>query len=199
MTDSAAVDWLGVGPLSSGRITLRPFTVDDVAALATVIDNPERFRWTAGTPTDEASARAWIDAAQANSTRIAFAVVDNLEERVVGSTSYYDVDPANLTVAIGYTFYGESAQGTAINPTAKYLLMQHAFEDCGAVRIVWHTHESNAQSRAAIAKLGATFEGLLRKHRRFGDGWRTTAQYAMTDEDWPAIKVQLAERIAAFD
>lgn len=52
--------------------------------------------------------------------------------------------------------------------------------------MVWHTHEDNAQSRAAIAKLGATFEGLLRKHRRFGDGWRTTAQYAMTDDDWPA-------------
>ena len=88
-------------------------------------------------------------------------------------------------------------QGTAVNPTAKYLLMKHAFEDCGAVRLVWHTHELNAQSRAAITKLGATFEGLLRKHRRFGDGWRTTAQFAMTDDDWSAAKATLLQRIQA--
>ena len=70
--------------------------------------------------------------------------------------------------------------------------------------MVWHTHESNAQSRAAIAKLGATFEGLLRKHRRFGasgatgdvTGWRTTAQYAMTDDDWPAARANLLERMS---
>lgn len=191
-----AESWLGSGPLSTGRVTLRALVSDDASELAEVIDDPDRFRWTAGTPTDVASARAWIDAAQTSPTRIAFAVIDNENGRIVGSTSYYDIDVPNLSVAIGYTFYGEAAQGTAINPTSKYLLMQHAFEDCGAVRIVWHTHESNAQSRAAIAKLGATFEGLLRKHRRFGDGWRTTAQYAMTDDDWPAVKAQLAQRIA---
>ena len=61
---------------------------------------------------------------------------------LVGSTSYYDIDHANLSVAIGYTFYAEKAQGTAVNPTAKYVLLHHAFDDCGAVRVVWHTHET---------------------------------------------------------
>lgn len=190
-------DWLGTDPMTAGRVTLRPLTVDDVDALTAVVGDPERFRWFPGIPTDIAAARAYIAAALADpSSRVAFGVIDDVDGRLVGSTSYYEIDPANLSVAIGYTFYTEDAQGTVINPTAKYLLLQHAFEDCGAVRVVWHTHESNAQSRAAIAKLGATFEGLLRKHRRFGGGWRTTAQYAMTDDDWPSAKAILLERMS---
>ncbi|GAA3706475.1 GNAT family N-acetyltransferase [Gordonia hankookensis] len=188
--------WLGTGPLSMGRVTLRPFTFDDVDALAEVVGNPEDYRWTT-VPTDPGSARSWIESALADpSRRVAYAVVDNADGRLIGSTSYYDIDADNLTTAIGYTFYAESAQGTVINPTAKFLLMRHAFEECGAVRLVWHTHENNARSRAAIAKLGATFEGSLRKHRRFADGWRTTAQYALVDDDWPAAKQVLLERIS---
>ncbi len=189
--------WLGTGVLSTERITLRPFTSDDAPELAGVVDDPERFRWAPGVPSDPESSRTWIAAALADpSSRVAYAVVDNAHGRIVGSTSYYDIDPANCAAAIGYTFYAESAQGADINPTAKFLLMRHAFEECGAVRLVWHTHERNAQSRAAIAKLGANFEGLLRKHRRFGDGWRTTALYAMTDDEWPAAKERLLERIS---
>ncbi|RPA12473.1 GNAT family N-acetyltransferase [Gordonia sp. OPL2] len=189
--------WLGTGALSAERITLRPFTSDDASELAGVVGDPERFRWAPGVPSDPESSRTWIASALADpSSRVAYAVVDNALDRIVGSTSYYDIDPTNRSAAIGYTFYAESAQGTDINPTAKFLLMRHAFEECGAVRLVWHTHERNAQSRAAIAKLGANFEGLLRKHRRFGDGWRTTALYAMTDDDWPAAKERLLERIS---
>ncbi|MGV9709587.1 GNAT family N-acetyltransferase [Gordonia sp. NPDC003424] len=190
--------WLGTGPLVGDRVTLRPLTFDDVEPLSRVVGDPHRFRWSPGIPVDDASARAYITAALDDvERRVAFAVVDNTDGSVVGSTSFYDIDHTNLGVAIGYTFYTEGVQGTAVNPTAKFLLLQHAFENCGAVRVVWHTHENNTQSRAAIAKLGATFEGLLRKHRRFGDGWRTTAQYSMTDDDWPAAKAVLLERISS--
>lgn len=189
--------WLGDDPLVGDRVTLRPLTPDDAPDLAAVVTDPSRFRWVPGVPTDDESARAWITAARNDPDhRVAFAVIDNNDGRLVGTTSYYDIDPANLAVAIGYTFYGEDVQGTAVNPTAKYLLLRHAFEECGAVRVVWHTHELNTQSRGAILKLGATFEGLLRKHRRFGDGWRTTAQYAMTDDDWPAAKPALFKRLS---
>lgn len=189
--------WLGTETLSTERVTLRPLMFDDVDALAQVVTNPEAYRWTT-VPTDTDSALSWIESALADpSRRVAYAVVDNTDGRLVGSTSFYDIDADNLTTAIGYTFYAEDAQGTAINPTAKFLLMRHAFEECGAVRLVWHTHEKNAQSRAAIAKLGATFEGLLRKHRRFAGGWRTTAQYALVDDDWPAAKQVLLERISS--
>lgn len=189
--------WLGTGELATDRITLRPLRLDDVEQLANVVDDAEPYRWTSGVPTDTESARQWIEKALADPEhRVAYVVVDNSTGSVLGSTSFYEIDAANLSTSIGYTFYAVDAQGTTVNPTAKYLLLKHAFEDCGAVRVVWHTHESNAQSRAAIAKLGATFEGLLRKHRRFGDGWRTTAQYAMTDDEWPAAREVLLERMA---
>lgn len=191
--------WLGIAELSTDRITLRPITVDDTEALAGLIDDPEPYRWTSGVPTDIESARNWIGKALADPEhRVAYVVVDNANGRILGSTSFYEIDAANLSTAIGYTYYATDVQGTTVNPTAKYLLLRHAFEDCGAVRVVWHTHESNARSRAAIAKLGATFEGLLRKHRRHPagvSGWRTTAQYAMTDDDWPAARAALLARM----
>lgn len=190
--------WLGRGPLVGERVTLRAFTLDDATELATVVGDPARFRWSPNVPVDLPSARRYVETALADpESRVAFAVVDNLDGRVVGSTSFYEIDPANLSVCIGYTFYADDVQGTVVNPTAKYLLMRHAFEECGAVRITWHTHELNARSRAAIEKLGARFEGLLRKHRRFGDGWRTTALYAMTDDEWPAAKEALLQRMSA--
>lgn len=190
--------WLGTTPLIGDRVTLRPFTIDDAAALAAVVGSPERFRWSPGIPTSTDEAADWISVALADPEhRVAYAVVDTINGRLVGSTSFYDIDPTSLSTAIGYTFYAEDVQGTAVNPTAKYLLMRHAFERCGAVRLVWHTHENNTQSRAAITKLGATYEGLLRKHRRFGAGWRTTAQYAMVDDDWPDAKALLLSRISS--
>lgn len=189
--------WLGTGPLVGDRVTLRALEPDDAPAMAQVAGDPDRFRWFPAIPTDVDSATEWIRVSRAAPEhRVAYAVIDNTDGRLVGSTSFYDIDAANLACAIGYTFYSEHVQGTAVNPTAKYLLMNHAFDECGAVRLVWHTHERNAQSRAAITKLGASFEGLLRKHRRFGDGWRTTAQYSMTDDDWPMARLRLAERLS---
>lgn len=188
--------WLGAPTLEYGSVRLRPLEMADAQALGSVVGDPALFKWAPGVPTDVDSAQAFTsDAldARAAGTRTAFAVLDG--DRLVGSTSYYDIDRANMATAIGYTFYTDSVQGTMVNPSSKYLLLQHAFEDCGAVRVVWHTHEDNAQSRAAIAKLGAQFEGLLRKHRRFGDGWRTTAQYAVTDDDWPEVKANLLDRL----
>ncbi|WP_439030766.1 GNAT family N-acetyltransferase [Gordonia terrae] len=190
--------WLGTGPLVGGRVTLRPLTVGDIDDLARVVGDPGRFHWVPGIPIDTDSARRFVDAALADlESRVAFAVIDNTDGTLIGSTSFYEIDETNRSACIGYTFYSERAQGTAVNPTAKYLLMRHAFEECGAVRLAWHTHERNEQSRAAITKLGASFEGLLRKHRRFGDGWRTTALYAMTDDDWPSAKETLLQRLSS--
>lgn len=189
------MSWLGAPTLVGDAVTLRPLASDDAAALSVVAGDPARFAWTS-VPRNLAVATAFVTTAARDPARQAFAVIDNADDSLVGSTSYYDIDEANRSVAIGYTFYAESVQGTRVNPTSKFLLLRHAFEECGAVRVVWHTHENNAQSRAAISKLGAQFEGLLRKHRRFGDGWRTTAQYAMVDDDWPAAKAVLLARMS---
>lgn len=188
------MSWLGGPTLTVAGITLRPLGFDDVPELANLVGNPEAFKWSPGIPLTVADAEAYVEAANGDDTRQAFAVVD-AGGALVGSTSYYEIEERYLSAAIGYTFYTESAQGTVINPASKYLLLHHAFDTCGAVRMAWHTHENNERSRAAIAKLGASFEGLIRKHRRFGDGWRTTAQYSMIDDDWPAARDRLLTRI----
>lgn len=191
----AAWHWLGTPVLGRAGITLRPLRITDAKALAAVAaDAPERYRWVPAAPTDLASAIGFITAAHDDPRREAFAVLDE-QGALVGTTSFYDVDHDTLSLAIGYTFYAPRAQGTVVNPAAKLMLLDYAFTQAGAERVVWHTHEDNAQSRAAIAKLGATFEGLLRKHRRFGDGWRTTAQYAMTVDDWDHAREPLAGRV----
>ena len=79
-------------------------------------------------------------------------------------------------------------------------MLSHAFDTLGAVRVVWHTDAYNTRSQAAIERLGAVREGVLRKHRmRFDGSWRDTVQYAMTDEDWPAARTALAARLTAAD
>lgn len=187
--------WLSVPTLTGTRVTLRPLVLTDAADLAAAVDTREAFRWTT-VPADEAGAGDAIQTALDTPDRVAFAVIDHESDRIVGTTSYYDINPGNRALAIGYTWYSAVVQGTEVNPDAKLLLLQRAFEDLGAVRVVWHTDERNSQSRAGIAKLGATFEGLLRKHRPLPDGsWRTTAQFAMTDDDWPAAKVKLEQRV----
>lgn len=188
------MSWLGSPTLIAERVTLRPFVIDDAAQLGAVVTDVAPYRWTS-VPVGTEASEAYIRTAFDDPSRQAFAVVDNDSNQIVGSTSYYDIDETHCSLAVGYTFYGTSVQGTTVNPTSKFLLLKHAFEDCGAVRVVWHTHAENAQSRAAIAKLGAEFEGLLRKQKRFGDSWRTTAQYAMIDDDWPAAKARLEQRM----
>lgn len=200
------MSWFTAPVLTGVRVTLRPLALSDAPELAGAVDHPDAYRWTA-VPTDADSAVRYIQTALDTPDRVAFAVIDRDSERIVGSTSYYDIDPASWTLAIGHTWYSTAVQGTAVNPDAKLLLLHRAFEQLGAVRVVWHTDERNAQSRAGIAKLGATFEGLLRKHRPLPGPteetatgprpslWRTTAQYAMTDEDWPPAKKALEQRV----
>ncbi|ALG86396.1 GNAT family N-acetyltransferase [Gordonia phthalatica] len=193
--DTDAQNWLGTPTLVSGPITLRPLELSDAEDLGKVASDADLYRWTSGVPHDTASAIAWIRSALTNPHRIPFAVID-ADGTLVGTTSFYDVDAANQTLAVGYTFYSPAAMGTAVNPAAKLALCEYAFTVADAVRVVWHTHEENAQSRAAITKLGAVEEGLLRKHRRFRGGWRTTAQFAIVDDDWPASRELLQARVA---
>ena len=115
-----------------------------------------------------------------------------------GTSSYYDIVPAVRTIAIGHTWLGRRWWRTGHNTESKLLMLTHAFDTLGAARVVWHTDIHNARSQAAIARLGATREGELRKHRIRRDGsWRTTVQYSMTDDDWPAARERLADRLAS--
>lgn len=137
---------------------------------------------------------AWIDAAlamQASGNAMAFAVRD-ASGRVVGSTRYYDLLPATPRLQIGYTWYAKSVQRTGLNSEAKLLLLAHAFETLGCVSVGLQTSARNVASRAAIARLGASLEGITRQHLRHRDGsLRDTANYSIIDSEWPTVKAAL--------
>ncbi|MDZ4370564.1 MAG: GNAT family protein, partial [Phenylobacterium sp.] len=136
--------------------------------------------------------------AMRSGTRIAYAVRRRLDGAVVGTTSLYEINPAYRRCEIGSTFYRPEARGGAINPACKRLLLGHAF-DAGAVRVEIITDAVNARSRAAILKLGARAEGVLRKHKITWTGRaRDTAMFAVIDEDWPEVRDGLDRRLAAL-
>jgi RimJ/RimL family protein N-acetyltransferase len=119
-------------------------------------------------------------------------------DRVVGQTCYLEIRTAHDGVEIGGTWYALSAQGGAVNPAAKLLLLTHAFE-AGAERVELKTDARNARSRAAIEKLGAQFEGVHRKHMRIGDGtMRDSVYYSIIRDDWAGVRAGLEARLAAF-
>ena len=200
-------------PRLQGRLVrLAPLTMEDVdgylAAAGTGPHAEEVFRWLsppAGSrrrePLDLADAERHIGAAlaaRARGERFAYAQFEAGTDRFIGSTSLYEVNPAVRTLAIGHTWLGTPWWRTGHNTESKLLLLTYAFDGLGAVRVVWHTDIRNERSQAAIARLGATREGLLRKHRiRFDGSWRDTVQYSMTDDDWPAVRDRLTARLGA--
>ena len=115
---------------------------------------------------------------------------------LVGTTSFYDIDPANRAIAIGHTWLAQPYWRTGLNSESKLLMLRHAFDGLGAERVVWHTDIANTRSQAAIERLGAVREGVLRHHRIRRDGsWRDTVTYAMLQQDWPAAKRRLLDAV----
>jgi RimJ/RimL family protein N-acetyltransferase len=116
---------------------------------------------------------------------------------VVGSTRFLALRPEHGSVEIGWTWLHPSAWGTGANVEAKYLQLQHAFESWGCRRVELKTDALNERSRGALEALGATFEGIHRKHMLVRDGEnRDSAWYSVTDDDWPAVRVHLEARLA---
>ncbi len=131
-------------------------------------------------------------AARAAGQRFAFAVLDELSGRVLGCTSYHDILPAVKRVEIGYTWYAKSAQRTHVNTTCKLLLLTHAFEHLGCHVVGWRTDNFNFASQAAIERLGAKKDGVIRGHALRRDGSiRDTVMYSLRSGEWPEVKAQL--------
>jgi len=139
----------------------------------------------------------WADATSTPG-RIAHAVVRRSDEEVLGSTSYLDIRPRHGAVEIGWTVYRPDARGGAVNPECKRLLLGRAF-DCGARRVELMVDERNLRSQAAVAKLGARREGLLRKHKTTWTGHvRNTVVFSILDDEWPAVRAGLDARLDAL-
>lgn len=128
-----------------------------------------------------------------------FTVVRQADDRVVGSTRYLNIAHADKRLEIGFTWYTRDAWAGPVNPSAKLLLMGHAFEALQFNRVEYKTDARNARSRAAIARLGAVEEGIFRKHMILADGHvRDSVYFSVIDTEWPAVKKGLAARLSAF-
>jgi RimJ/RimL family protein N-acetyltransferase len=129
-------------------------------------------------------------------TRLAFAVIDIASGAVMGSTSYHDIVPAVARLEIGYTWYAKSRQRSHVNSTCKLLLMTHAFETLGAALVGLRTDNYNHASQAAIERLGARKDGVLRHHALRRDGTvRDTVMYSIAAGEWPEVKAQLRYKL----
>ncbi len=128
-----------------------------------------------------------------------YAVRRKADGRIVGTTSLHDFVPEHRRVELGSTFFHPDARGGPVNPASKRLLLGHAF-DTGIVRVEIITDAINPRSQAAIAKLGAVREGVLRRHKTTWTGRvRDTVMFSITDQDWPRVRAGLDARLAAFD
>ena len=139
--------------------------------------------------------RSYIDNAlsmREAGNRLAFAVVESASGKVLGCTSYHDIVPALRRIEIGWTWYGKSSQRSHVNTTAKLLLLTHAFETLGCHVVGWRTDNYNFASQAAIERLGAKKDGVIRGHALRRDGTiRDTVVYSMRSGEWPEAKAQL--------
>ena len=138
-------------------------------------------------------------ALQAEGRMAPWAVVSRASGRAVGMTTYMNIDAQNRRVEIGSTWLGRDAQGTGVNPAAKLLLLARAFDELGCIAVEFRTHWHNGQSRAAIAKLGAKQDGVLRNHQLWKNGTlRDTVVFSIIDSEWPAVKQGLLARLEAI-
>jgi RimJ/RimL family protein N-acetyltransferase len=134
--------------------------------------------------------------AQAAGTAIPFATVERASGRVIGSTRFMNVDAANRRVEIGATWIAKPWQRTAINTEAKYLMLRHAFETLGCIRVELKTDAFNQRSRQAILRIGAREEGMLRQHMVTWSGrLRDTVYYSILDSEWPGVKANLEGKL----
>jgi N-acetyltransferase len=200
IADHAA--WPGLGRRLEGTIVaLEPLSAEHEPGLLDAGAHPEIWTWideyAAETP---ARFHQWFEEAMAaaeEGTEVPFATVDRASGRSIGSTRYLTLRPDDRGLEIGWTWLTPGAWSTGANVESKLLMLEHAFERVGCVRVEFKTDARNERSRAALAALPAQFEGVFRKHRiPRGVGLRDSAYYSVIDHEWPAVKSNLRARLA---
>lgn len=186
--------------LATERLILRPMSLDDVPAFGEAAKDGELWEkktTTVPRPEDfESYVRKALDL-QASGLALPFTTVISDGQQVVGSTRYMNIDAANHRVEIGTTWIARSWQRSFVNTHAKFLMLRHAFEVLGCNAVELRTHRLNDQSRAAIERLGAKLDGILRRHMIMPDGHvRDTVVYSIISDEWPDVRARLEERMA---
>ncbi len=187
--------------LEGRHARLVPMTPEHVPALWRAANDPEIWGWTSSQVHSEDDMRRYVDAAlraQAQGTALPFVTTVAESGEVVGSTRLAEVDAAHRRVEIGWTWLARAWQRTALNTEAKYLMLRHAFQTLGCMRVELKTDALNERSRAAILRIGARQEGILRKHMITESGRvRDTVYFSVIDDEWTAVKARLEQMLAA--
>jgi RimJ/RimL family protein N-acetyltransferase len=185
--------------LTGEHVVLEPLRADHADELAGAASDGRLWElWYTSVPSPEGM-RAEIDRrlAEQDAGRMLPFTVRRVGGAAVGMTTYMNIEADVPRLEIGSTWTAASAQRTAVNTESKLLLLGHAFEELGCLAVEFRTHWHNRQSRAAIERLGARLDGVLRNHRRLPDGTlRDTVVYSITDREWPAVRSGLRARLA---
>ncbi len=185
--------------LRGKHVTLEPLAVEHLAALQAAVTDGELWKlWYTTVPTVEGMA-ADIEsriAKRAAGTMLPFVARRASDNQIVGATTYMNIEGEHRRVEIGSTWYAKSAQRSPINTEAKLLLLTHAFETLDCICVQFMTHWMNHQSRAAIERLGAKLDGVLRAHRigRMGEQ-RDTCVYSIIASEWPTVRAHLQHKL----
>lgn len=193
---------MDIGPVSlDGKcVRLEPLRDVHAAGLFEVGRDASIWTWMLRVPfTTLDEARELVASAlslERAGTQLPFVIIEKAGGRVAGSTRYLNISHVDRGLEIGHTWLGVEFQRTAVNTECKYLLLRHAFETLGCARVQLKTDALNERSRRAIERIGATFEGVLRKYQLTrNDRIRDTAMYSITDDEWPRVRALLESRM----
>ena len=190
------MSWPSPVTLTGPHAALRPLAPEHHDGLCEATRDGELWKlWYTAVPSPEGMA-AEIERRLSLPTQCPFTVFD-ASGRIVGMTTYMNIDAANKRVEIGSTWTAASAQRTPLNTQCKRLLLAHAFDTLDCIAVEFRTHRLNTQSRRAIERLGAQLDGILRSHQRAADGsLRDTAVYSITAAEWPTVRAHLDWQLA---
>jgi RimJ/RimL family protein N-acetyltransferase len=179
--------------LEGSRLILTPTVPEDAESLYRTVDE-STFIYSLGAP-ESVTVNTMAEYVSGRDARLYTMRIRETDE-VVGCSSFMDIRPAHRALEIGATWIAQPWQGTFVNPEAKLLMMRHAFETLGCVRVQLKCDARNERSARAIAKLGAVFEGRLRNYGILSDGYiRDTLMFSVTDEEWPQVRAGLESRL----
>jgi RimJ/RimL family protein N-acetyltransferase len=186
--------------LRGRSVLLEPMAASDAPALAAIGLDPDLWRWVPTPMTDAADMHAWVAEALDEARRgiaFPFTISSLATGEAIGSTRFANIRAQDRGLEIGWTWFARPWQRTAANSETKKLVLAHAFETLGAVRVELKTDRLNDRSRRAIERLGARQEAIFRKHRWIPHQgrFRDTIYYSILDEEWPAIKARLTNRL----
>ena len=187
--------------LDGARVRMEPLDLArDFAGLCEIGLDADLWRWTTNRVTTRDELRRYVETAlqeQAEGRSLPFTTVDKPSGRIAGCTRFGNIDRNNRRVEIGWTWVSRAYQRTYVNTEAKYLMLRHAFEILGCVRVEFKTNVLNHRSRDAMLRIGCVEEGVFRRYQRNDDGtWRDTVFYSVIDSEWPAVKARLEGMMA---